>query len=71
MPKPEAPSEKTGEVQVKAAPKEVKTIKVRALRAGYMSGNRIAEGDVFEIKTKEELGSWMEIVEDGSKKSGK
>lgn len=68
---PEMPKPDADEVVVSKSAKEVKTIKVKALRAGYMNGNRIVEGEVFEIKSKEELGSWMEIIEDGTKKSGK
>ncbi len=38
-------------------------MKVRAKRMGYYGVARIREGEVFEIKDEQELGSWMEKVE--------
>lgn len=36
-------------------------MKVIAVRAGYYKNTYREVGDIFEIASKEELGSWMEL----------
>lgn len=38
-------------------------MKVRALKVGFF-GQRRRVGDVFEVQTREQLGKWMEVLED-------
>lgn len=37
-------------------------IKVKAVKKGWFGGIR-EKGDVFEVESEEDLGSWMEVLE--------
>lgn len=41
-------------------------IKVRATQLGFYGASRKRPGDVFVINGKQELGKWMEVVEEVS-----
>lgn len=39
-------------------------MKVKAVREGYYANQIKQIGETFEIKSKEELGLWMEVIEE-------
>ncbi len=41
-------------------------IKVRAIRMGFYGNLRRREGQEFEVKSKAEIGNWMEVIKDES-----
>lgn len=46
-------------------------MKVKATDIGYYANRIRNEGEVFEIKSEKDLGSWMEKSETKSKKKAK
>lgn len=46
----------------KTQARKPKTIKVKALSNGFFRGSIVETGTVFEIDSKEQLGSWMEEI---------
>lgn len=44
-------------------------IKVQATQLGYYAGQLREEGSKFEIESKEELGNWMLVLDEGKAKA--
>lgn len=40
------------------------TIKVQATKKGFYAGRVIQSGEIFEVNSKEEIGSWMSTMAD-------
>lgn len=40
------------------------TIKVQAIKKGFYAGRVVQPGEIFEVNSKEEIGSWMSTMAD-------